>query len=244
MAATVEARRLTESHRLAQARLGAQTVGALRQIWQLLDPEDLDATFDRWLGAVLPVVASQRAGSARLAANYMTTFKSLELGPGASDVPVVLAEDVPEDALTTSMLVTGPVAAKSSIARGVPVERAMETALVTSGKAAMRHVLGGGRSTTLDSISADRQATGWARATSGQPCHFCAMIASRGPVYRSDRMADFESHDGCNCTAEPVYRDDSDWPAGSRQWQDLWQQAKSAEGDTSQVFRSLVEGGE
>src|SRR5690606_32476541 len=64
VAATLQARRLTEAHRLAQARTGAQAVAALRSIWQLLDPEDLDGTVGRWLQAAIPVVAQMRTLSA------------------------------------------------------------------------------------------------------------------------------------------------------------------------------------
>lgn len=241
MAATLDARRLTEAHRLGQTQLGVDIVQAMQSLWPLLDPDDLDGSVERWIRAVLPVVAGQRSGSARLAASYVTAFKTLELGGTATPAPVVLAEDIPVEALTTSLIVTGPVAAKASIARGLPAARAMDTALVTSAKAAMRHALDGGRRTTLDTVAADRNAVGWARATSGQPCHFCAMIASRGPVYKGENTADFQPHDGCSCTAEPVYRDDAAWPAGSDRWQDLWQQAKAADGDTAKVFRHLVE---
>ena len=107
MAATAAARRLTEQHRLAQNRVGVATLTAIRAAWRLLDPEDIDGTVDRWVAAVLPIIQSQRATSARLAGNYMTAFRTLEVGTSAT-APAVLAEPVAAEAVATSMLVTGP----------------------------------------------------------------------------------------------------------------------------------------
>ena len=222
MAATREARALTEAHRLAQLRLGGRVVTAMRSLWPLLEPGDLDRSFPRWLVGTKLVVDGQRVVSARLAANYVSAYKSLELGAAAAAAPVVLAETAAPAAVATSMLVTGPAAAKSAIARGVPVEQAMAVAERRAAAAAMRHVLDGGRSTVTDTVNADRQALGWGRAVSGRGCHFCAMLASRGPVYKSEGSADFNPHDGCACAAEPVYREDSAWPAGGEQYRALW----------------------
>lgn len=236
MAATTAGGRLTEAHRLAQARLGARTVNAMRTIWPLLDPADLDDSYERWLKAAAPVIRANRSTSARLAANYVSTFKTLEIGAAA---PVVLAESVASKSLATSLLVTGPVQIKRALANGVTLAKAVSIAEATSAASAMRHALNGGRETIVEMVRADRQALGWARAASGRACAFCAMLASRGPVYGEDR-ADFKAHDHCSCTAEPVYRDDSAWPAGSERYARIWQQAKADDGDTLANFRRLV----
>lgn len=53
---------------------------------------------------------------------------------------------------------------------------------------------------------------GWRRVSSGSGCSFCAMLESRGAVYRRERSARFQAHDGCSCTAEPVWRREPDPP--------------------------------
>ena len=224
MARTPRGRRLTEAHRLAQARLGAATVRDLGTVWPLLDPADLDGTFDRWLRAVSPVVGRQRAASTTLAANYLAQLRAAELAGDIKPFPAIRARPVPTDQLAASMLVTGPASIRSSLARGVPFERAVDTAQANTSRAGMRHALGGGRETVLETVKADKRAGGWARATSGDPCAFCAMLASRGPVYSEDTV-DFQSHDGCSCQAEPVYGDPDDrsqWPPGAEEYRDLW----------------------
>lgn len=54
----------------------------------------------------------------------------------------------------------------------------------------------------------------WRRVTDGAPCGFCAMLASRGPVYHSREKAGVGGnryHGRCGCTAEPFEGDPADW---------------------------------
>lgn len=240
MAAVPAAARLTEAHRLAQSRLGAQTIQQMRAIWPILDVEDLDGSFDRWLDAAVRVIRAQRSVSSTLGANYLRAFKVLELGRASATVPTVLDAGAVIDQLATSLLVTGPVKVKQALSRGLSPAAAMSDGEASSAAAAMRHTLDGGRNTIIDSTDADREALGWARATSGSPCHFCAMLASRGPVYTKD-SGNFEAHDHCSCSTEPVYRDDAAWPPGSERYADLWREAKQLDGDTTSNFRRLIE---
>lgn len=205
MAASVRGAQLTEAHRLAQARLGARVVQAMRAVWPLLDVTDLDDSFERWLRTATVIIGGQRTMSARLAANYVQTFKTLELGASTSPPPLILAEPAAAAAIATSMVVTGPASIKSAIGRGVQPAKAMEVAEARSAASAMRHALGGGRDTITGIVAADRDAQGWRRVTSGNSCDFCSLLAGRGAVYGAE-SATFHAHDGCSCGAEPVYR--------------------------------------
>lgn len=195
----LQGRRLTEAHRLAQARLGAQTVARMRVIWPLLHPDNLDGTFDQWLLAAVPIIRGQRTASARLAANYLALFKALDESPPFT---AVLQETVDTKALTTSLLVTGPLSIKRAMVRGVPLERAVDIAEAASSAAAMRHSLEGGRETIGATVRADPQAKGFVRVASGKACGFCADLA--GIEFADDHV--FQAHDGCSCSSEPVYR--------------------------------------
>lgn len=55
-----------------------------------------------------------------------------------------------------------------------------------------------------------RSSIRWRRVTDGKPCGFCAMLASRGPVYHSQESAE-GYHARCGCTAEPFDGDPSEW---------------------------------
>ncbi|WDS51724.1 hypothetical protein SEA_TRIUMPH_10 [Streptomyces phage Triumph] len=76
--------------------------------------------------------------------------------------------------------------------------------------AAERIAMNGGRSTVWNHTSRDRRAIGYIRLSrSGTPCGWCAMLISRGPVYRSEASATYADgdkyHDNCHCYAEPVF---------------------------------------
>ena len=79
----------------------------------------------------------------------------------------------------------------------------------------VRHVEQAGRETPIQVSSASGGKGRWARvADSSQPCPFCALMISRGPVYHSDarRSAGFQAHDKDRCVAILVRDGQRDWP--------------------------------
>lgn len=243
MAATAEGARLTEAHRIAQARIGAQTVVRIRASWGLLDPNDLTGSTGLWLNAAMPIVQAQHQVSSRLAAGYVRAFREIEHGDTVGFSPVMSAGPDP-DAVRTSLTVTGPVTIRSRMTQGLAA--AVDIAQATSAAAAMRHALDGGRRTVLDSIDSDPAALGYMRTTRFGACAFCALLASRGPVYKSKRSALITHsgeryHDNCQCGAEPVYRRDTDWPPNSRAYRDLYDRVAKGERDGLNAFRRAYE---
>lgn len=194
-------RQLGESHRVAQTRLGIETVSLVVAAWPLLDLDDIDGSASRWLSVVAPAVQAQRGRSSQLAGAYLRAYRLLDL-----DEPFepVIAEDAPHEQVVTSLLVTGVYGLFSNLGRGVTPDRAADIAKAASAGAAMRLALNGGRETITETIKADPRARGYERVTSGAACDFCEMLADRGAVY-SEEAADFEAHDHCSCSAVPVY---------------------------------------
>ncbi|QZE11076.1 hypothetical protein SEA_SARAHROSE_8 [Streptomyces phage SarahRose] len=99
--------------------------------------------------------------------------------------------------------------------------------------AAERVTMNGARSTVWNHANRDRRAIGYIRLSrTGTPCGWCAMLISRGPVYRSERSAEYADgdkyHDNCHCYAEPVfsreqYRNSSLYEL-NRKYEELWPQ--------------------
>jgi len=239
MAASPAAARLTELHRLAQARLGAQSAARVVDAWQLIDVRRLDATSARWLGIVATMARADARQSSLLTIEYLRAFRTMEIGTLEGFTP--LLADLNETALRQSLVVTGPVRIKAAMTQGIPLAPAVATAQATSAASGMRHVLNAGRTTLIDTLRGDSRSHGWARVTGGKTCAFCAMLAARGGVYGVDTVH-FDAHDGCSCAAEPVYDPDRSMPAQSQRWADLWDEAKHASGDTVSNFRRLVDG--
>jgi len=125
-------------------------------------------------------------------------------------------------AVQISLNVTGPIGQKAKRARGKTVREARDESFVESSGAASRHVLTGGRRSLLTLLQEDDRVFRWVRVTDGDPCFFCAMLASRGPVYLTEDSAGFKAHDHCACTAEPVYHLDAPWPGRAQEFHKLW----------------------
>jgi hypothetical protein len=196
-------RAVTEAHRHAQLRLGAQTVTHVHALWPILDPERLDATFAAWANAVRVIVNAQRVTSARLAAGYYTTLRRVE-HPAASTFTPVLAGPVNSRALHVSLLVAGPISVKNAMQRAVPLARASDVAAARSAGESMRHALGAGRETISRSVARDPASTGWQRVASAGACDFCASLAD-GEIVGGEDAVQFEAHALCSCTAEPAF---------------------------------------
>jgi hypothetical protein len=206
MAATLAGARLTEAHRLAQARIGVQTAAQMVTAWSLIDPNRLDNTTPDWLRVSLTFLQNQRNQSTQLAAAYLRAFRQLELGELVPPARILFAGSLDIAAATTSLTVTGPVSVKRAMTAGSDLAEAAQTARANTARSGMRHALGGGRDTITATVEADRFALGYRRVTSGGACDFCSMLAGRGAVY-SGRTSKFDAHDGCSCSSEPVYAD-------------------------------------
>jgi hypothetical protein len=141
-----------------------------------------------------------------------------------------------------SLIITGPIGQKSKIKRGQRPEQARDHSFVESSGAASTAVLTGGRQSLMRAVTDNMRLIGYIRVTAANPCYFCAMLASRGPVYTGPRAAGpnvrgprnpraglafvgeggFKVHDHCMCTVEPVYNTDTIWPGRAREFQELW----------------------
>lgn len=221
MARTEAGAELTEQHRLMQVQVRARALRDFALLWPIWTDDD-QSSFARLVAAATTLVRGYHGVSAAAAASYYAAFRSAE-DVGATARPPLAAP--PADALiTTSLYVTGEAAARKAERGGQSPEVARKTALVRTSGAVTRHVLNGGRDTLLDAVAVDKKALGWARVTDADPCAFCALLASRGPVYKSEQSAGFEAHDHCTCAIEPTYQG-SAWPGDSREYRDLYNQA-------------------
>lgn len=230
-------RALAERHRLAQAAVSGRTQAALSAVWgRYLRPADLDGSFPAYSRAATAVVGAGRGLSSSVAADYYRQARAAAgLDPAGAVQPV--AEALNAAQVETVLRVTGPVEIKRRVAEGQPIGEASRQALALTLGDAARLTLNAGRETTLDAARRDPDATGWARISDGAPCAFCAMLVSRGPVYRSEASADFRSHGKCGCTAGLIFDGDG-WTPEARALRDLW----DSQGGDLASFRSAYRG--
>jgi hypothetical protein len=238
MARTDVGAALTAEHRSRQLSVRAQTVREFQTLFTLWDPAR-PATFDRLVTATVPLIDLRRGTSAGIAADYFAAFRMAEQVDGPSSPR--LAGLAPREKLLTSLYVTGRNQIGRSVAAGLSPQAAVRTAFVTMSGAVSRHVLDAGRTTIIDSAVADPKTVGWQRVTDGDPCSFCAMLASRGAAYRQDTVG-FQAHDHCGCTAEPRY-EGSRMTSDAQRWRSLWNEStRGTSGrDALNAFRRAYE---
>lgn len=192
---------LANNHRTAQTEVAAEVALRTLQAWPMLDIQALDATFPGWRDLVQRIINDGRARSSVLAAQYADLVKKVELGPSAQ-ASTTLADVVGFDQVTGNLLLAGPASIKQALRRGTSLNEAVINAQARSAGVAENLALNGGRET----LFSDKQVITFARVCSGKPCAFCAMLASRGPVYRSKASAGFQAHPNCHCMPAPSYK--------------------------------------
>jgi hypothetical protein len=218
--ATLTDDQVSQDYYQSQLSLRAQAVADFAQFWPLLDVNNLDRSFPGYVSAIVHFFDSHRSRAVTLANEYFGTLRSLASAPGGwTPVP---AEDIPFDQIWASLLATGPIAIKQAVRKGWSPQRALGTAFTGSAGAATRLILNAGRDQILANTRSDREALGWYRVASPRACAFCAMLASRGPVYQSKATATFRSHDHCVCYARPMWTADQASPSTTERFEQLW----------------------
>lgn len=260
---------LTNAHRAAQARRGALLAYAIARLWtRTVKPANLEETTTAFMRLAVALIGRERKKSIQLTRAYYPRFRELEIPDAPKfELPEIPELDVPK--IETSLRVTGPIAYQKKVAAAKQLDltpelerafldEAFATAAQTTSAAAVRHTLDGGRDQMRAAADADQKVIGWARVTRDAPCFFCAMLASRGPVYGDKVFADSNSlftgagtakvHDACQCTMEPAYSRKGDWPGRGRDFEALWIQASTMSTggprEDMKAFRALVEGRE
>ncbi|WP_435610074.1 hypothetical protein [Streptomyces sp. C10-9-1] len=227
------------AYRRRQALLSARLAAQILQVWRdLARPDAIDTTWPALRSALAPIVTAARTESTTLARDfYLTTREQARRDAGLPPEPNFrTAPDPPlraEQVLRT-LDVTGPVAFKQAVAAGRTPQQAIDAAGVRMTGSAQHLALQGGRQVMKKTIEDDEYASGWARVTDGDPCAWCAMLASRGPVYKSARTAGrdhdarftggagFAYHDHCACQAVPSYTQDEDFIGVAEQLYNDW----------------------
>lgn len=239
MAVTQAGARLTALQQKQQLALRAATIRdiiKLYPIWNLGDP----GSYDRFVDAVILLVQSRATNSAALAARYYEMFREADLGLTWGKA-ALLAEPPTVAEITAAVGATARAGTYRALVAGQTAEQAMKSGLVQVSGALSRQVLNGGRQTVIGMARHDSRCNGWIRVSDGDPCAFCAMLLSRGPVYKEE-SADFEAHDHCGCGAEPCFPG-TKWPEANQKYHDLWNQTKFDK-DTSPLnaFRRALNG--
>lgn len=260
MALRGEASRLTQAHYRRQLRARAAALARLAHLIANQDPDYVVKSWAAFEAGIASIIEEGAATSSALAADYYTDFRQAE-GINGRFIPrlVLPARNYVTTTLRSTTLATAiKVGAQTAGGGSAPVALlraaapvAGATVLTATAGVATRMILNAGRHTILDGIDEDDQALGYARVAARNPCSFCSMLCSRGPVYKSEQTALRNSrgaryHWHCSCSAEPMYSRDADWPSDGRAWREIWDRTTAGTETPTEAriaFRHAVEAG-
>ncbi|MCP3801846.1 hypothetical protein NLX83_21505 [Allokutzneria sp. A3M-2-11 16] len=225
MATTPQGRQLTVAHRQAQLGHRADLTRGVLAAWGGLDVANLAVTAKAVAVVLAELVRAAFSRSVDTAAEYVVRHAAAE---GVKITPHRAL--VPErDRLRLHLETSVRASTLTALRAGKSPREAGAVALVRTTGTATRLALAGGRATVTGTARRSRRVKGYRRITSQTPCPFCALLVSRGAVYRSKTTALLDSsgesyHDHCACQAELVYHDE---PATEHEkWlAELWEEA-------------------
>lgn len=204
MARTQLGRELTEAHRVAQAEQAAWWVSAVSQLVELIDPARIDDSMPEFVASALVALGMAAEDARSLALAYVREYRHAEAPELDHPDPVVVEVDL--SGAASQLEAVAPLA-KKRIGEGAVPREAIDAAFWSIVGGLYRHVLTPGRDVVDLSASVNPHSTGWRRVTDGDPCAFCAMLASRGPAYRTEASA---------LTVTGVHMDGTDYTAVAR----------------------------
>ncbi|WP_305780015.1 VG15 protein [Nocardia nova] len=236
-------------HQSDQRAIAATVVKKLAPLWRILNFNDLKGTQTPWIQAVTPIVQDAYEQSQQAAQQFLIDYRhaslpaapeipavtggpSVDIGTGPARVVPKVIQDEPFPAVraSVSLLSTGPGEAMKQMP--APPEDAMDAGRVLSSKVAVRIATDGGRNVVQRAVDLDRNALGYARVLNDSPCYFCAMLASRGAVYKANSFqlsnqrfrgeGVAKVHDGCRCGLRPVYKRVDGMDAIATELSDQW----------------------
>lgn len=242
MASTGKGALLTDQHRRRQVSLAITADSQARRAWDAtLDLNDLTGTQPIWKRTMLNLIQTWWRISEQAALAYLPQYREAETGEGPGIEIGVQQFDRRRAGEKLDWL--GSTNVKWHLASGDTPEDAYRKARELFLGVFHEAVLTGGRSAIEHWAQQDTRAIGWRRVSDGDPCAFCAMLVTRGPVYTNAKKAGLRASDGkkyhphCGCTVEVVY---GDWEPTQQeqQWIDEYYKAAGKPARTNPAHRT------
>lgn len=204
---------LTDKHRRDQVRLAITADSQARRAWDAtLKLDDLKGSQPIWKRTMVDLLSRWYHLSARMAARYLPEYRKASIGEPDDGVTIAMPRfDRAQASERFDWM--GATNVLWHLAKGETEQAAWEAARSLFLGMFHEAVLTGGRRTIQEWAAKDTRATGWRRVSDGDPCAFCAMLVTRGPVYTSEKTAlhadtvSGKYHAHCGCTVEVVYGD-------------------------------------
>lgn len=203
-----------QAFRSGQLGIRAKYLREFADVWPILRQGDAQ----RWLRLNVALVRRWQQPSRSLALEFLRGQQEAQTG---RTMRPTTPTPMPDQQIVRNLLARGPGVVKRARLVGLDELEAWERGEAAAMASGGRLVLAGGR----DGMG-EQQPLGFMRVTDGDPCYWCAMLASRGAVYATARDAGEENtyHDSCGCTVLPIFARTDFMSAEASRWRALWDQ--------------------
>jgi hypothetical protein len=225
--------RLAATHQQAQAALAARLAAILAARWRTLVSRP-GVGGDEYLERAVRDIRGQYGASVILARSFYATSRRLGAPSAGAFTPT--APEFDDEATIVSLVAAGFDYLRDQLEAGNDLATALEAAGDSAARAGVRRALSGGRTLIVDGTERDRAAVGfyWQTVGDDRVCSWCAMLSSRGAVFKEDSWASdprpdgrrkVSAHDNCRCHVAPVWDPAQELPDGvldlSADWDDV-----------------------
>ncbi len=267
---------LDAAYRAAIARTSLAVLQVLATGWRSVDPLNLAGTAGTWIETSTDAILAGQRDAVGLANLYTEQIRLLAVPDAPLWSPPPPRPPTAEQVRTSVEFVAvketarGLYALRESVREDEDPEAAertvagradqlMQDAIARAAGTAIRYVTTAGQDQVKLAVQEDEVALGWVRVTKPGCCHFCAMLASRGRVYKEEsfelsnrKFKDAETgtiseqkvHDNCGCGLRPVYTNAAGLPERSEELSELWaesQRQRRREETAINAFRRVYE---
>jgi hypothetical protein len=204
---------------------------SLARAWGVLDVNDMQGTMPKFRLAVAGLVDRFSLSSATSAADYYHRQREDAGIRGRylpAPAPAPSLDEIGKQLDWATQDLTAPL---------VAVQEALASAEKAVAGVSQKLVVDRGRDTITNAVNDDRHAYGWSRVAQPDACYFCAILATRGPVYKSREVfaasnakfhgvGEIKVHNNCHCIPVPLFSEHYEAPDYVQEWLRIYYQAK------------------
>jgi hypothetical protein len=267
---------LDEAYRAMVAQQALAVIGGMVVYWRSVDGRDLRRTAPDFLDRSVDLILAGQTRAQALATSYADRVRRIAI-PGApaftpppprppneeqvrKSIEFLAVKQTGRELYALQRSLDTPEATPEEVESAQRTlagrrDQLMQEGIKRAAGGATRLITLAGRDQLEDVVMADSVAIGWYRTTKPGCCYFCAMLASRGLVYKEDSFEfsneQFEGageqkvHDFCGCGLRPAYSTDDELPDRTAEFEQMWIDSgrQRRPGETAiNAFRRVYEG--
>jgi GNAT superfamily N-acetyltransferase len=189
--------KVTERYRAGMVKLRRTGQAEAKRVWQRVNPDDIDGTFD--VGRLAISVAALQKEATRLSSAYLASYLTSELGEETRPPPLMVQTTTFNDNPLREGLRSAAIKAKIRIGEGMEPRVAVKASRATLIADVGLFIDTSARESLRQGMEDDERIEGYHRAIRGT-CGACAGMSDGSTLPAGTPL---EIHPDCQCVSEP-----------------------------------------